>query len=475
MTIEDKTGSSLKVKLSLFIISTIFSLSLVELGLRLAGEIVLNRTQKEYIPPFDEGNSEDHDHTYEIYAKSRSSQKKVDHSLALCVGDSFTNGGNVQSYDTYPFHLYSNFQKTNENFSVLNFGKCESSTFDSYSRIKEFIQKRKDQNKPIPGKIVILTGSADLFGINFGAVNDRELIPFEVPLLNGVKSLRIYKVYRFFKYEIFRRFALTESLRLPYEQVSEREIEYIKIIQQNSLKVFKETKLDYSHSLNFINKLSVGINSPLSPSLSKEVFPKEQIRGDLYIERLLVYYVGILARKNQHTKAIEYTLDFMKENKDFFWKSKSLKAVKYYFTQALLLQSKYSSVEILKLIEESAPKESKKDYVKMHSMIKNWDEQLQQLDEERMKTWTKIHTLSKQENIKIILQNYPSEYHSANKMINKVAKKFNFPLVDNYSIFKKLIESHGRERFLYDDDHCTPEGYKIMAKNVHRVIKEQMN
>jgi len=472
---QDKRKSSLGIKLSLFIISTILSLSFVELGLRLAGEIVLIKTQKEYIPPFDEKNSEDHDHTYEIYSKNNQTINKVDPSLALCIGDSFTNGGNVQSYDTYPFHLFSNFQKSNHNVSVLNLGKCESSTFDSFLRIKEFIKKRKENKKSIPGKIIILTGSADLFGLNFGQVNDTELIPYEVPLLKGIKSLRIYKIYRFFKYELFRRFALTDSLKITYEQISDKELNFIKTIQENSIHAFKNKDRTYEYSSNIIKELSTGLKQPLSKTLHKEVFPKEVLKGNLYIERILIYYLGILSRKNQHTNAIEYTLSFMKKNKEFFWKDNSVKAVKYYFTQALLLQSKYTSKEILSYLEESRPSLKKADYTKMFSLVSNWDKQIKNLDQERMKTWEKIYKLAKNENIKIILQNYPSEYLSANKMISRVAKKYNLPLVDNYAIFKSLISKHGREKFLFDDDHCTPEGYEVMAKNVHNILKEQMD
>ena len=456
--------NSFKIKASIFLISSIISLGLLEVGLRVAGRIVLDRTQKEYIPPFDEGNSEDHDHTYEVYSK------KKEPSLALCVGDSFTNGGNVQSYDTYPYHLFSNFHKTKNKVSVLNFGKCESSTFDSYERIKTFIEERKLKKEKVPNKVIILTGSADLFGINFGIVNDQKLIPYEVPTLNGIKSFRIYKVYRFFKYEIFKKFSLNESLRLSYEPISKLETEYAKIIQKNAVAIFKNSSVSYNSSKSQIEKLSKGINSKLSEVFKKEVFPNEEIRSDLYIERILIYNLGIFSRKNKHKQAIEHTLEFIKNNKTFFWKDNSLKAVKYYFTQALILQSKYTPIQIAQKLEKDFHGQKTNDYKKMLSMLNGWDEQFKSLNLERMKTWDKIYNLAKKNNIKLILQNYPSEYHSANDMIKKVSIKYDLALVDNYNIFKALIKRDGRERYLFDDDHCTPEGYELMAKNVYNTI-----
>jgi lysophospholipase L1-like esterase len=467
MNIDSGKKTPLKVKFLIFFISTVLSLTAVEFGLRLAGEYVLSKTQREYIPPFDEGNSQNHDHTYEVYSQ------KQDPSLALCVGDSFTNGGNVQSYDSYPYHLFSSFQKDKKRTSVLNFGKCESSTFDSYERIKSFIEKRKADNEQVPDKVIILTGSADLFGMNFGMVNEQDLIPYEVPILKGIKSLRLYKIYRFFKYEFFRRFSLNESLRISHVPVTSKERDYAKTIQQNAITIFKNKNLVYKKNNQFIKDLSINVEGSFSESFSKEVFPDETLRGDLYIERIFIFNLSLYSRKNEHSLAIGHILEFIKENSDFFWKNNTLKAVKYYFTQALLLQSKYTPQSIAAILEEYKPSVLTEDYNKMSQMLTQWDNQMEKLNTKRMETWDKLYKLASKNNIQLILQNYPSEYLSANEVIKRVAKKYNLPLVDNYSVFKELIERDGREKYLFDDDHCTPEGYEIMAKNIYNVMTKK--
>ncbi len=467
-----ESGTSLKIKILLSAVSLVLTLFFVELSLRLMGEVILERTQKEYIPPFDEKNNANHDLTYEIYSTSKKSNNTVDPNSALCVGDSFTNGGNVQSYDTYPYFLYSIFQKQDQNFSIFNFGKCESSTFDSLARIKEFISKRKSSNESLPGKIVLLTGSADLFGISFGQVNESKLEPFTIPLQTGIKTLRLYKIYRFFKYEIFKRFSLTNSLRIPYTPTNKEEENSLKTIIENSIKIFKDKKIEYKYSKDLENLLLKNVSAKLSPGFQKEVLPKEEFSGNVYIERVLIYYVGILSRKDMHKEAIDYLLNFIQHHRDYFWKDNTIKAVKYYFTQALLLQSKYSSQFIHKRLVELAPIQNTKDYTKMITLIERWEKNMSLLNTEREETWDEIYTLTKNEGIELILMNYPSNYQSANRMLKKISSKYKLRFVDNNTIFQSLIKKNGKEKYLYDDDHCTPEGYSLMAQNLYDVLSK---
>ncbi|WP_157868300.1 SGNH/GDSL hydrolase family protein [Halobacteriovorax marinus] len=462
--------TSLKVKILIATTSLVLTLFFVEVTLRLLGEAVLEATQREYIPPFDEKNSDNHDLTYEVYNSKKTKDIKVDPDSALCVGDSFTNGGNVQSYDTYPYFLYNQFEKKGKSFSVFNFGKCESSTFDSYTRIRDFIQKKKNANEPLPGKIILLTGSADLFGVNYGSVNDSKLEPFIVPIETGVKKLRIYKIYRFFKYELFKRFSLTNPLRIPYQATSPEEQVALKKIITNSLTIFKDNKSDYSYSKEIEKKILKDVNLQLSKGFRKEVLPLESFSGNIYIERVLIYYVGMLSRRDMHKEAIDYLLGFIKDHSNFYWRDNTITAVKYYFTQAILLQSKYSSNDIHQMLIETAPKEETKSYKKILNLVNSWDENIKLLNAKREETWKDLYEMTKKEGIELILMNYPSNYQSANSMLERTAKKYNLRFVDNNSLFQKLIKRDGKEKYLYDDDHCTPEGYKIMAQNIFNTI-----
>ena len=88
----------------------------VEVALRAAGHLVQQAYEKEYIPEFDESNNQDNDLTYEHFNSSGNSS-------VMCIGDSFTNGGNVQSYDTYPYFLYKKLNDDHKKYERFQLWK----------------------------------------------------------------------------------------------------------------------------------------------------------------------------------------------------------------------------------------------------------------------------------------------------------------------------------------------------------------
>ena len=57
-----------------------------------------------------------------------------------------------------------------------------------------------------------------------------------------------------------------------------------------------------------------------------------------------------------------------------------------------------------------------------------------------------------------------------NKSLEDLALKHSLPFVDNYSVFKELVEKEGREKYFLDSDHCTPKGHAVMVENIYRVL-----
>ena len=78
--------------------------------------------------------------------------------------------------------------------------------------------------------------------------------------------------------------------------------------------------------------------------------------------------------------------------------------------------------------------------------------------------------LCQKNNIKLIIQNYPYSYPSANTSLKNVALKYSLAFVNNRSVFKLLIAKDGEDKYFRNYDHCTAKGYKIMAKNVYKVL-----
>jgi len=82
----------------------------------------------------------------------------------------------------------------------------------------------------------------------------------------------------------------------------------------------------------------------------------------------------------------------------------------------------------------------------------------------------KIVEFCQENNIKLIIQNYPYPYFSVNKTLEELALKHSLPFVDNQSVFDNLVKKEGREKYFFDSDHCTPKGHDVMVENVYNVL-----
>ncbi len=86
----------------------------------------------------------------------------------------------------------------------------------------------------------------------------------------------------------------------------------------------------------------------------------------------------------------------------------------------------------------------------------------------------KIVKMCQQEEIKIILQNYPLS-GTYNKVIKEIAEKNSIPFIDHCYIFKNLLskEKVRMEDYFKPDTHCNEKGYGIMAENIYNKIIEE--
>ncbi|MBK24112.1 MAG: hypothetical protein CME70_08945 [Halobacteriovorax sp.] len=458
--------SSIGIKIGISIASLLITVMAVEIGLRTVGHLVQQAYEKEYIPEIDEANTQDNDVTYEHFNSG-------EESSVMCIGDSFTNGGNVQSYDSYPYFLFKHLDNDLRNLSVFNYGKCESTTFDALERIKLFLEKKQKKIKYIS----ILVGSADMFGESFGPVNDRTILDKEIKIPSFIKDFRIYKMYRILKYEYYRRFGFTDRLRIPYSNITQKELIATHFIYENARNIYTiNDDLIYNFNAPEAIKLRENLPKEYNPSWFNEVFPKETLPAKIYLERITMYLTSVYARKNKHSSITKLLLDLMNSHPLYFWQEDYLKALKYNLLQSLKLQSQYLPGDILQALltlESRHPQlKTKGDFLEFKNVIKNWDKYTIEIDKKREETWDEMASLAEQNGITLILHTYPSNYSSANNMLRKMAKKHDLPLVDHNKTFSKLIAAEGREKYLFDDDHCTPLGYQIIAENVFKLIRE---
>ena len=126
-----KNIKSFLIKITFFCLSLAISIA--------ACEVALNFLLKKYQMPytyasvpnthhkgFNEERMRRHEDIYEMY-NSLPSNLEI-----ITIGDSFTNGGNVEWEQSYPFRL---FEKLDKRFPVSNMGICEDTTKGTYMRL----------------------------------------------------------------------------------------------------------------------------------------------------------------------------------------------------------------------------------------------------------------------------------------------------------------------------------------------------
>ena len=109
------------------------------------------------------------------------------------------------------------------------------------------------------------------------------------------------------------------------------------------------------------------------------------------------------------------------------------------------------------------------NHIKMFEHKHDWEKKVGEwLDEDL----SNIAQLCEDQGIALILQNYPVSYALANGELQKVARERGLPLVDNLASFQP-IPPEERSGYLFDDDHCTFAGHRIMAENVYKPLASE--
>jgi len=97
--------------------------------------------------------------------------------------------------------------------------------------------------------------------------------------------------------------------------------------------------------------------------------------------------------------------------------------------------------------------------------------------EHNIENWIKfdierIVKICQRAEIKVILQNYPTE-EVTSEAIKEVALKYNIPFVDNFQIFNELWKNGEKPEDYYQPDrHCRDKGYAVMAENIYNKLLE---
>lgn len=449
--------ASLGFKISLSLISLLGSLILLEVGFRITGKFVYETQNRRFIP-YQEPAGYERDSVYEYFESDK------EKGVIVTIGDSFTNGGNVQSFHTYPYYLFKHFERDENPKEVLNMGLCEDSSIRIVARLEKLFKQVKLGKKVRPEKIIMLVGSADKFERYEGEVDDNlDTVSFQIKAPPALRSLRIYKAYRHIRLSLLAKELSGEeqNKKVNFEEIN---VAYKRLrnslntqltkpegLGLATLKQLPDSFKDYSQ------RLSLKLNTPLQ-----------------ILHSLSVYQSKLLASQKRHDEGVFWLLDTAKNFPIPFFKGE-METAFYRLVQMFQIQSKYEGNDVAQILNEIKGRnpevESLDHFKKLMTMVTSWEEVDKDIEKERLESWEKIVGITKENKVQLILMNYPSDYESANAMLKTVSEKYGLPLIDNHSYFSPLIQKHGREKILEDDDHLTAWGYELMADHIYEKIK----
>lgn len=442
-------------KISIFSLSLLLSLVAAELGLRAVGALLLkSKTKKE------EYSTKPVNQTL---AKKNKTAVKV-----LTLGDSVTFGGwgiAEKSYPSFLNELLSSAPGTS-NYTVVNNGMCGNTTRTVLKNLDSLLEFHK------PDIIVLLIGAANRYRFQeYDLSTDSE---------NFFEQLRIVKVLSFIQREL--RIKLINFIYKNPKTNSNVEKMWITYNPLSRPELLEEQKKLLSSLEESPNSIDILIRLS-HVELNLKRFSKAQS----YLESALV----INPYSNDTRTNIGFLINTIASKKKTPREKANmyLKALKYapnnsYLTNIIKplitnfeLQSILSTDAIFDVLDQKLENDptfkDNKSFMSLFWYFKNTDLRLKKIESWIKSDLEKIVIKLKEKNIKLILQNYHVSYLSANSIIEEISKKHSIPLVDNTKTFKSLIKSEeDYKKYIKDDDHCTNEGHKIIAKNVLTEIRK---
>jgi tetratricopeptide (TPR) repeat protein len=477
---ENKPTSSLKVKIAIAIASLLFCLVLLEIILRIIGQLYLSREIINYGDP-----------------------KSTD-CVILCVGDSFTWGGGVSRYETYPAYLSEIIKSKNphKKFLVINKGKCEYNSSQVLKSIPRWLKMYR------PNIVILLVGSSNRF--NPWGYNSYKSPGLLSDLKDALDDLRTVKMLRLLATNLKAKFFYWDAEHLFKEEphsiagynynacfvYRDRGFDYIKNKQQIKSAV-PNNKLSTSWYYYNTGKIQQGIellqsaikDNPHSVETLCALAYGYQILGDFQKAEKFLQQAQQL---KPQSKFVRGQMDFFyRAAQKFYQRSGSLDLALEYFrksielnpedyknyynlSQAYDLQSKYNADFFINFFQRLLQVHGRlKDNTVFMAYLNFFREK--KINEDKINKWLendldKIVLLCKENSADVIIQNYPASFPMANNSLKDTAKRYCLTFVDNLEIFNQFSLNNETNVYLLDDSHCTAKGHEVMATNIYNAL-----
>ncbi len=441
-------------RLSLAILGLALSIATVEVVLRLYVSVLneqktytfnkeivysIGREQKEHASGYLRND------TQEEYSSSSQAFGTI-----YSLGDSFTNGGNLDFTSSYPYQLHHTLE---QKWTIHNMGVCESSSIDTQRAISELLKEDVEEGSIF----LILTGATDIF-----SGHDKSRLTMATPLINIQKKKKISSTSypKFLNH--FKSFLLVKELIEQYQWVykSQRLRSDLKIVQKlNEISNSQEyLQCLNDHSSGFCLAERVDHNLALDSR-------------DYMLDYLLNLDLGMDSK--EYAMRVRSLLDYLKVHGDvleeFSWVDISA-------TLSFLVskQSQFAAQDIfseLNSIFNSFPHKEDHLFKQAFTNITTALYNREKLLIEREQRLHQIVSDLKKRKMTAILMTYPLSYSEVNQSIRKVAKESNTHLIDLELIFQEM-KRDSSEKLLVDYQHLTKKGNRIVAMAIRDYILE---
>lgn len=406
-----KRGLSFKKKIGISIFSLFFFLILLEVILRAVGNFY---SLKRIAPD-------------EVYS---SLDKKEGAHTILCVGDSFTFGGDLPFDFSYPFQLKRmlNTVKSDRFFRVINGGICEQNSAQLLKALPKDIKYYK------PDTVILLVGASNWF--NFIGLNNKEKA-FHAKLRDLLYDLRVVKMAKIMAFNLEQRFLImkykhkssAKSYKFLYDYYSFRPVIDSNVPILKEMAEIRLKRVDCLREIGEDEKASQLFNEIMKVDPDSDLYMYQVADFLEHIHRTLGLTGGEKYDPALVSMFFQRKLENSREAKERMFMD--------YFLLFKSIQNSFKNEEIEKRLRED-------------------------LDG--------IVDLCKKNNIKLIIQDYPFPYPLADLVIKDISVKHSLPLVRNSKVFGELLAKEKKEAYFLTDTHCTPLGYKVMAEDVYNVL-----
>ncbi len=422
---------------------------------------------------------------YAFRSESSNRSNPAAKSTILCIGDSVTFGIGAPEHLSYSAQLERllNDSDPENTYAVINRGRPGQNSTQLLMRLEGYLNEFK------PDIVTILIGAqnqANFYGYRqYLEKTDNQGSRFFLGIRDALDKIRVFKFFRLMFREKQKQLDHREDPELNQPTLNPAEMEY-QNVSDCLIGQTDKGKGDYDKALSFL--LDVVEKKDISPECYRTI-------GDIYREQkqydqaITWFKKGIERYPTQFSyyEGIGWSYyDQQQFEEAIRWFKEGFEQAAYNTLYELCYVGIAVSFEESKNFQEAVEffeKETKRkplveDY--LHTLANDYLMMFKKnMSKKEVYSWIQadieqILDLCEQYNAQAVLQNYPFE-PDIEFIYRQVARQNKIPFVDQQTAFEPHIEDgvHSEEYFV-PDGHPNARGYHLMAKNIWKVLKDDV-